>query len=167
MPTWKRPYTFEMLAKMNEELQRHNYEVEKPSIQELRAGAKKSVGRAQNKNFIPFANQPPEVRKRAQERLDYLLAKHHAKLAEKGPSKYYGILCGVAVAMAKRDLGLVMGYSEMGWKWLYRKRRRSALRTMLGLQEHQSWDLSHRPMKGENGEPKPKLQVVYNSLEGI
>src|SRR6267143_1857911 len=128
MPRWKRPYTFEMMAKMNAELQRYNYEREKPPIQELRAGAKKSVGRAQDKNFIPFANQPPEVRKRAQERLDYLLAKHHAKLTERGPANYYGILCGVAVAMAKRDLGLVMGYKEMFKKYRYRMRRASALR---------------------------------------
>lgn len=161
----KRPYTFEDIAKMNAELHRYNKEVEKPPIQELRAGAKSSDGRklyGKGKNFIPFASQSPEVRARAQERLDYLLIKHRAKLEEKGPSNYYGILCGVAVAMAKRDLGLVMGYKEMGWKWLYRKRRRNALRTALGLQGHKSWDMTHRIP-----EDKPKLQVAYTSLEGI
>lgn len=149
---------------MNARLQYYEYERVKPPIQELQKGAKSSQGRRLDKNFIPFANQPPEVRARALERLDYLLAKHHAKLAEKGPSKYYGILCGVAVAMAKRDLGLVMGYSEMFWKYVNRCKARSTLRTKLGLQEHQSWDLSHRPIKGE---AKPKMQVVYTSLEGI
>ena len=124
---------------------------------ELRAGAKSSCN---NKPLFP--NQPPEVREEAKQMLDYLLAKHHAKLQAKGRKTYYGILCGVAIAMAKRNLGLVMGYKEMGYKWLYRKRNRSQLRTKLGLQEHQSYDMSKRPIKGQ-----PKLQVTYTNLDGI
>lgn len=162
MPTWKRPYTLEMIEKMNAELQRYEALMVRPPCEKLKGTAKRSQGRRDYPDFIHFANQPPEVRARAQERLNYLLVKHHTKLQEKGVSKYYGVLCAVAVAMAKRDLGLVIGYKELYKKYVYRLRRHSALRTMLGLQEHKSWDMSHRLPKD-----KPKLQVTYTSLEGI
>ncbi len=167
MPTWKRPYTFEMIAKMNAELQKYEALKVRPPRQRLKegsgGGAHRSVGKFQDgEKFVPFAAQTPEVRKLALEKLDYLLIKHKDKLEEKGPSKYYGILCAAACAMAKRDLGLVIGYKEIYRKYIYRLRRRSALRTMLGLQEHKSHDMTHRIPKDA-----PKLQVTYNSLEGI
>ena len=134
----------------------------RPTSERLKGTAKRSQGRRDYPDFIHFANQPPEVRERAQVRLAYLINKHHAKLEEKGVSKYYGVLCAAAVAMAKRDLGLVIGYKELYKKYIYRLRRKSDLRTRLGLQEHKSWDMSHRIPKD-----RPKLQVTYTSLEGI
>jgi len=157
----KRPYTLEMIGKMNAELQKleaRKQRMEGPDrILDLREKGNKSSGA----NGL-FPKQPPEVQAKAKEMLDILLQRHRDKLAAKGKGNYYGILCGVAVAMAKRELGLTMSYKEGHLKLTYRKRRRSSLRTALGLQEHKSTDMTWRPLKDV-----PKLQVTHANLEGI
>jgi hypothetical protein len=157
----KRPYTFEMMARMNAELQVLNARMERMGgpdrILDLREKGNKSAG-----GKPLFSKQPPEVQAKAKEMLDILLIRHKDKLEAKGKGNYYGILCGVAVAMAKTELGLLPSYKERSWKKQHRKRRRSALRTALGLQEHQSWDMSHRPIKGA-----PPLTVTYTNMDGV
>jgi len=129
MPSWTKPYTKEVIDKAHAELVRHREKADIPRIQLLRAV--KSSG-----DKTLFASHIPAVREKALENLSFLMKKHAAKLENNKP--YFGILCGVAVHMAKRQLGLILSSKEAFYKGRLKEKRMSELRTILGLQPHSS-----------------------------
>lgn len=126
----KKPLTPEQTAKLLAEL--HSYDNPSHQIAVFRKGAVSS----QAGNL--FKNQLPAVREKALEHLARLMEKHKDTLAIKGRKNYYGILCGIAIRMAKGDLGLIISTKAVLKRAGYYRRRKSSIRTQLGLQPPQS-----------------------------
>lgn len=125
----KKPLTPEQTAKLLAEL--NSYDNPSHQIAVFRKGAIKSKG-------LPiFHNQLPAVKEKALEHLARLTDKHKDTLAVKGRKNYYGILCGIAIRLAKADLGLIVSSREVLMKAKHYSRRKSSIRTQLGLQPPQ------------------------------
>lgn len=125
----KQPLTPEKTAKLLAELR--SYDNPSGQIAVFRKGAKCSRG------GDIFVNQLPAVKERAIKWLAILMERHKEKLAVKGKKNYYGILCGIAIRMAKADLGLIITPKEAFRKAFHLSKRKSSIRTQLGLQPPQ------------------------------
>lgn len=121
-----------------------------------------------------FRNQPDNIKELAHQFLNRLLVKHKAKLEAKSwPARngYYGILCGTAVTMAKKKLGLVMPDKERRGLGNKAALRKSILKTFLGLQEPLSKIGGYKTSRKAhaqkyNPNPSPS-QVVQGDLTGV
>lgn len=125
----KKPLTPEKAAKLLAELR--SYDNPNYQISVFKAGATSS------KSKELFANQLPAVREKALEHLARLMKKHKAKLELKGKGQYYGILCGISIRLAKGDLGLIISSKKAFRRAKFISRRKSSIRTQLGLQPPQ------------------------------
>lgn len=79
-----------------------------------------------------FYRHSPDVRRVAHRMLAYLKVKHRDKLATN--HRLYGLLCGLAVIMAKTELGIT-NRKGTGIKGIHSKRLKSRIKTYLGLQD--------------------------------